>query len=291
MKCKSCGISNPDDAKFCRNCGKSLAPKTRFKLFLYFFLLLAFGFICWGAWYLLQPTYYIYPEDSEITVSGEGDEYEMIIHTDAPYNKWKAYSHNSWVSVVKNDGEVRIKCKKNLDKCNNEDFCRVGRVFLQCFDREKTTSKIRIIQPESSTKVRGVIEKIWTSKSIYGITIHLNFSVRHMQGKKGFCLIFFYDSNDNMIKSDLDQYTNADGYVFCGDYFFPKYDFSEFHDFEIYIPFIAFGFNKGVEDVSVKANIKVLNDDEWEFVESKEGGVFSISDNEAVVEDSVALAM
>lgn len=24
MNCKSCGISNPDDAKYCRNCGKQI---------------------------------------------------------------------------------------------------------------------------------------------------------------------------------------------------------------------------------------------------------------------------
>ena len=291
MKCKFCGASNPKDAKYCRVCGRCLFTRTWIKLFLGLLVIVAVGLACWGIWYYSQPTYYIYPEDSEITVSGEGDEYEMIIHTDAPYNKWNAYSNNSWVSVVKNDGEVRIKCKKNLDECNDEDFCRIGWVLLKCFDREKNTSKVRIIQPESSTKVRGKIKDVWASKSDLGITIHVNFSVRHMQNKKGFCLIFFYDSNDNMIKSVKDEYeyTSVGGYVCCGEYFTPDSEVCEYRDFEIYIPFWAFGLSKGVDDIRVEANIKVLNDDEWEFVESKKGGCFSISESEA--EDTVALAL
>lgn len=113
--CNKCGIGNPDDAVFCRNCGSKWKEKIRKKNPFWRILLIIalLSGVCWLIWYLSMPSY-IRAEKSYVTLDPTGGTKTIFVYTDADYDDWSVNCYySSWITVEKTTYGISISYDAN----------------------------------------------------------------------------------------------------------------------------------------------------------------------------------
>lgn len=236
--CNKCGIGNPDDAVFCRNCGSKWKEKIRKKNPFWRILLIIalLSGVCWLIWYLSMPSY-IRAEKSYVTLDPTGGTKTIFVYTDADYDDWSVNCYySSWITVEKTTYGISISYD-----ANETDDTRTAAITMYTYGRY-FSDRIELTQgPDNS--IRGSIEKVWVDYNAYdeydrsGIRIHVKFSVKNMKGVKGQCAAYFYNSETSTALNDYNgSYCTVDDKVAVSKNFTPSYDSSKWDDFKLFIP-------------------------------------------------------
>lgn len=282
MNCKSCGTSNPDEAKFCRNCGNKLEESNGgyAKTFLWIFLLCCIiGGIVIYINNINQSTYtptplvsedttieevveevkasYLNISDDDVRLSPKGESETITIDTDG---KWRVGTNvEDWVSLSIDGNSLTITVAPNKGKDRTDYFTIIAD------DIEK---RINITQ-YASTVPYGEIVKVWVDHSTYddgikGMRIHVAFKVHNMLNKEGRVSAYFYFSDGTALTDTNGSYKTTDGDVAVGKDFCPSYENSDFSDFKLFMPYSELHLDSSADiyfNVSLWYNHEKISDD------------------------------
>ncbi|OYP42989.1 zinc-ribbon domain-containing protein [Prevotella sp. P4-119] len=291
MNCKSCGTSNPDEAKFCRRCGKKLNEDSNggcAKAFLWIFLL---GCILGGVAIYInnqnsQSSYtptplvsdktlidasddqtkasYLNISDDDVRLSSKGESETITIDTDG---EWKIGTEvEKWVSLTKDGNSLTIRVEKNKGKERTDYFTVVAD------DIEKRVD----ITQYASTDPYGEIVKVWVDHSTYdddgtkGMRIHIAFKAHNMLNKEGRVSAYFYYSDGTALTDTNGSYKTTDGDVAVGKDFCPSYENSDFRDFKLFMPYSELHLDSSA-DIYINVSLwynheKISEDSEKEYM-------------------------
>lgn len=246
MKCKNCNTDNSDDALYCRHCGKTLRSNN--KTIKVFFVLLVIAVMVGVAWwYLFKPNLWIDSDDYKVKFNCEGGSVEIPIYTNADYSQWHVEeSYNSFVYVSKDINSIVVKCKENMENSAHSRKCRVG---LYCDGINSDTVYIDIEQEESDKYVYAEIIDVSITHNVYayssryyeekkGLKIMVRCNVRHANGIKMKCAVWFYHENRDKLINEDSPYTTSDHHLTVQEVFYPS-DNSD-KDIELFIPYSEF---------------------------------------------------
>ena len=258
MNCKSCGTSNPDEAKFCRNCGKELAEESNGGCAKAFFWIFLLGCIIGGVAIYInsqnsQSVYtpttlitdntdvevvneqtkasYLNISDDDVRLSSIGESETITIDTDGD---WVIGTEvEKWVSLSKDGNRLTISVEKNKGQERTDYFTIVAD------DIEK---RINITQ-YACTEPYGEIVKVWVDHSTYdddgtkGMRIHIAFKAHNMLNKEGRVSAYFYFSDGTALIDSNGSYKTTDGCVSVDKDFCPSYENSDYSDFKLFMPY------------------------------------------------------
>jgi hypothetical protein len=121
-------------------------------------------------------------------------------------------------------------------------------------------------QPQSTSKPAAQIEEVRQEHNVRrdghrnSIEIHVKFKVQGMLGKEGRVAVFFYDGNNNILKSGGGgSYRAPGGAITVQDTFNPGYENTTYNDFVLYIEYAEFGelySYTGRHDVKLRVEIQ-----------------------------------
>lgn len=289
MNCKSCGTSNPDEAKFCRNCGNKLEESNGgcAKAFLWIFILCCIiGGIVIYINYNNQSTYtptplvsedttieevveetkasYLNISDDDVRLSSKGESETIAIETDG---EWRVGTNvEDWVSLSIDGNSLTITVAPNKGKERTDYFTIIAD------DIEK---RVNITQ-YASTDPYGEIVKVWVDHSTYdddgtkGMRIHIAFKAHNMLNKEGRISAYFYFSDGTALTDTNGSYKTTDGCVSVGKDFCPSYENSDYSDFKLFMPYSELHLDSSA-DIYFKVSIwynheKIADDSEKEHM-------------------------
>lgn len=272
--CKYCGWENPDDALFCRNCGKKF-QQGRSKLglvwkYIFWVVLsgaLGYGLTVGGFWvwnYFTQPTFIqvegemehaitALPVESEIrlAVSTDTDNYQVEFPEWIKNTEELAPADSLFFIVLANYGDKERTGTIRLTAGKHWADIVVSQPPLDDATSSNAEPKIDISMQTLNLQAHGVssfIHNIWVEHNVYrgnekGLVFHVDFEVENMNGKTGSCACYFYDESGSALK-DLDKsHYTADGKVSVGEDFTPTSDKCRFEDLQLFMPYSQFHLN------------------------------------------------
>lgn len=288
--CRYCDVENPDDALFCRKCGKKfqksrkkLANALKFILWVVIGIALGYGLTAGGFWvwdYFTQPTFIQIEGNTEYDVSvlPVENEIRLAVSTDADdfqteFPEWISFSDE----VSPADSVFFVV------SANESDKERTGTIRLTA---GKHTAEVIVSQPpiddatsltaepgiDISMQTRGLqthgvnsfIHNIMVEHNVYrdgkkGIVFHVDFEVENMNGKTGSCVCYFYDEAGTALNdSDKSHYTK-DGKVSVGVDFTSDSGNCRFKDLQLFMPYSQFHLN-AAGTYRLKCRIILWND-------------------------------
>ena len=178
------------------------------------------------------------------------------------------FSHSIWGQKVcdqllqdgiaaYNSGEYREAMRlfsQGMD-ANNKCNTAVFREWVQtCFNKMNATPmKEQIIMKEveeptsenptvSASAKTASITKVWqehnvVENGVYGMRIHVTFTVNNMLNQQGSCTVWFYLANGSKLQDKNKSYTTPNGQVAVAKNFTPDYANSGYSDFVLFIPY------------------------------------------------------
>ena len=256
MKCKSCDTLNPDDAKFCRRCGKKLNKERKVGCLQLVAIFILIFIICAVLNYLInnqnspyntaslieevneqEKASYLTISDNDVRLSSLGESETVTINTDG---KWKIGTEaKDWVSLSKDGNRLTISVEKNKGKERSDYFTIVA---------DDLEERINITQ-YASTDPFGEIKNVWVDHNTYdnnglkGMRIHISFTVHNMLNRAGMVSAYFYNSDGTALLDTNGLYKSTDGCVSVGEAFNPSYENSDYSDFTIFMPYSEFHLN------------------------------------------------
>lgn len=247
MNCKSCGTSNPEGAIFCRKCGNKLKEDTNNGCLKTIAWMVAIGVI--GCIIVLiyneskytsspsTPSYssaktasYLNVSDDDLYFDEDGGSKSISIATDG---EWIiGVDAADWVTLSKMSSSISVRVEPNKRGKRTDYFTIVA---------DEITKRVDITQ-SANTEPYGEIEKIWVDHNKYddngrvGMIIHVAFKAHNMLNKEGRVVAYFYYKDGSPLKDTNGRYCTSDGNVAKHEDFHPRYDSSNYSDFELFMP-------------------------------------------------------
>lgn len=130
-------------------------------------------------------------------------------------------------------------------------------------------------EPEDPGKFQRItVRHNVTQDGVKGMNLLLDFSVKGMKGKKGRCVVYFYDKDGNKLKDKNKSYHTVDGQISVGRDIEPGYEESWYTDFTLFMPYSELELSPGthelkyhcqVWDRSVQPNKSLLSSETYQF--------------------------
>ena len=113
------------------------------------------------------------------------------------------------------------------------------------------------------------INKVWLEYETIkngdrGMTIHADIDVKGMKGKKIECIAYFYNSKKNKLMGGVSGYKTKSGQVCTSCYATPRYDSSNYKDFDIFMPYESLPFLVGEQTYYIL--VAVLDVSKGDFI-------------------------
>lgn len=261
MKCKKCNTENIKNAKYCRHCGFKLQKKKNKRILISIISLFLLIGVSYSTWYFLQPYNTIYPSVSKVNFGTEGGEKTIKISTSAEYKDWHVSNIPSWLDITRTPNSIIIECEKNEQ---NQNGFRTANLHLYCNGRNNDYITIKVIQEESDLFVQGEIKDVGIEHHSFtyndsispddGMKIVVTCNVRHNNGNKIKCCVWFYKNGEKII-SDSYDYSTRDKQLTVQDEFYPTDNVNE--KFALYIPYSVFPSN---EDLTLTVGLLEYKD-------------------------------
>lgn len=257
MNCKSCGTSNPEGAIFCRKCGKKLKEDGNdgcLKTIAWLFVIAVVGCVI-ALIYNNQSNYtpsnpspslpspatppntpiktttYLNISDDDLNFDEDGGSRSISISTDG---EWEiGVDATDWVTLSKTSSSITVRVEPNVRGKRTDYFT------ILADDIEKRVD----ITQSAYTGPWGEIMKIWVDHNEYddddrkGMIIHVAFKAHNMLDEKGKVSVYFYHSNGTPLIDTNDNYCTSDGQVSTWEDFSPRYENSNYSDFDIFMPY------------------------------------------------------
>ena len=162
------------------------------------------------------------------------------------------YSSGTMYTTSRDGNRVKVTIKANTSGEARSDY------FVIKTTDDKVKKRIYLSQPgntssnsvssgggSTTTQInncRASIEKVWVEHNVInngvkGMKIHVKFQVDNMNGVKGWCIAWFYNTDGTPMKNyAASDYKTSSDRVGTWTTFTPSYDSSLFSDFELFIP-------------------------------------------------------
>lgn len=107
----------------------------------------------------------------------------------------------------------------------------------------KSKSSPKIPTQVQISNMRATFENVRTEHNVYengkkGMNIYAKFTVHNMKDFEGWCIAWFADGNNNLLKYyGTSNYTNSSSNILSYDVFVPIYESATFTDFKIFMPY------------------------------------------------------
>lgn len=175
---------------------------------------------------------------SSIPIDADGGSRTLSVSTDGA---WRASvtSGSNWIHVSTSGNQLSLTIDKNTLTSS-----RTGNVKVNSGIKEQeviiTQSGAVSIKASKSSEIKSVtVSNDATVDGKKGLSVKVSFVVRGMNGKDGTLSCYFYDVEGNALRNNNDYYgtSGTPSNVAASRSFKPRYDSSEYTDYEITIPY------------------------------------------------------
>lgn len=262
----NCKTENSSDAKFCRNCGKSLEvippppPDDRSSgclwIILIFFIVGVIGYFIYANINSnnYDDTDYIVDVDSCAIDTCEVvwvQEDSLSVSDDSLYFSASDYTKSitvyasssfsisadllSWGHTSIEGNTIKVWLDDNKSSSSRDDWFEIT-----C---EDLTERIYVYQEGDVLSQKATIQEIRVDHNVYddcdqkGMKIHVKFETEDLKGIEGRVIANFFYDDETKIKDINNHYSTPDGQVCVSENFTPSYDSSTYNDFILFMPY------------------------------------------------------
>lgn len=287
MNCKSCGTSNPNEAKFCRNCGKKLEESSGgcAKALLWIFLLCCIvgGIVIYNDKQPIYTPLSLVPEDStveefveetkasylnisndDVRLSSKGETKTVTIDTDG---EWRiGTSVDEWVSLSIDGNSLTIIVAPNKGDERTDFFT----IIADDIEKRVNITQYASTDQYVNTEPYGEIVKVWVDYDTYddngkkGMRLHIAFKTHNMLNKEGRISAYFHFADGTALIDTNGSYKTKDGCVAVGKNFCPHYENSDYNNFVLFMPYSELHLDSSADiyfKVSIWYNHEKIADD------------------------------
>ena len=157
----------------------------------------------------------------------------------------------------------------SLKLTGHEDWSQIIHV-----DTDKTTSISPSLIPFPTHTPSAEIKDIWVEYNAWeyyldGMKIHVSFDINNLKGKDCIAIAYFYFENGEPLFDFNQQYCTTDGEVASWTNFVPEYEYTDFTDLSIFLPYDELHMEPDTYDlkfyVSILYEDRELYQSDWEY--------------------------
>ena len=180
------------------------------------------------------PQYTLSVDPSLLTFDASGGTRTITVNSNTNWSI--SVNTASWGHLTTDGNTLTLRVDSNTGTTERTDYFKI-----KAGDKEEKIS-IRQNAPSNSLNPSAQIKSISVSKDQNldngkGLIIHVAFDIQNMKDKDGRVVAYFYDNNGNALTDTNEKYYTSNGNVAVAKNIKPRYDNSQFSDFQLNIPY------------------------------------------------------